>query len=149
MTIKSPLYTSLGNKEPEHGSSYVLFSRVTSFLDICIGNGVERERLTTNISSGKKLIETLKEDKRLDYLCLDTKLRHEIITQSDYVNHREFLNDKYATNIDNSTTNTIRQRGKNENELSSSNIQSIRLQIRLTRAVLIPKAKRLLKKIFP
>lgn len=78
MTITRPVWVSLGGKEKEHGCSYVSLSRVRNFSDLCIGPGVEYQRLQ-KIGEGKKLRERLVEDLRLDGLTRETKQRFEIV----------------------------------------------------------------------
>ena len=51
---------------------YVAFSRATKLSNICVGSGFSVERLTTMISKGKKLINRLVEDERLQLLYLKT-----------------------------------------------------------------------------
>ena len=55
----------LGDKEKEHGLSYVAFSRSTRFCDNGIIGGLSRERLTTKISQQQKLVKRRQEDQRL------------------------------------------------------------------------------------
>lgn len=69
MTITGPVLVNLGDRERDHGCSYVALSRVTSISNLCIGAGISLHRLTAAISEGKKLKERLKEDERLDLLC--------------------------------------------------------------------------------
>jgi hypothetical protein len=63
----------LGNKEPEHGATYVVFSRPQDLNKICISPGVGLDRLTNKITNGRKLKERLKEDERLDGLSRSTE----------------------------------------------------------------------------
>ena len=74
MTIVLPVWVSLGDKEIQHGSTYVALSRVTDFRNLCIGPGVTLERLV-KISEGIKLKVRLKEDERLETLVTQTKER--------------------------------------------------------------------------
>ena len=74
MSIQDPVWISLGPKERDHRLTYVAMSRVTNFKILCIGPGVELQRLTSVISSGKKLQERLLEDHRLMDLHMNTKL---------------------------------------------------------------------------
>ena len=74
MTIVLPVWVSLGDKEIQHGSTYVALSQVTDFRNLCIGPGVTLERLV-KISEGIKLKVRLKEDERLDTLVTQTKER--------------------------------------------------------------------------
>ena len=68
MTIKGLVKFLLGEKEKEHGLTYVGLSRVLTPEQINIGPGCSLERLTTKISSGFRLKVRLVEDKRLDVL---------------------------------------------------------------------------------
>ena len=40
LTIPAPIQVRLGDKEVEHGATYVVFSRATNNDNICIGSGV-------------------------------------------------------------------------------------------------------------
>jgi hypothetical protein len=73
-TIKTPMCVRLGDKEPEHGATYVVFSRPDDLRNINIGAGVSLDRLTTKIANGKKIKERLHEDRRLNMLCESTTL---------------------------------------------------------------------------
>ena len=73
-TIRGKIVISLGNKEPEHGYSYVAFSRATKFSDVGIIGGVTEERLTTKISSGKKL-----KVRKLENVCLGELAKQTLI----------------------------------------------------------------------
>ena len=64
----------LGPKEKEHGLSYVAFSRAIKFLNIGIEGGISGTRLTTQISSMKKLKLRLEEDDRLRHLAYEVLL---------------------------------------------------------------------------
>jgi ATP-dependent DNA helicase PIF1 len=75
MTLTIPVYTKLGNKEPEHGCTYVVLSRPSDLENLCIHQGITLERITTSISSGKKLQRRLKEDSRLEVLFQETRNR--------------------------------------------------------------------------
>jgi hypothetical protein len=68
MTIKGLVKFLLGDKEKQHGLTYVGMSRVEICEQLNIGPGCSLERLTTKISSGSRLIKRLVEDKRLDIL---------------------------------------------------------------------------------
>jgi ATP-dependent DNA helicase PIF1 len=73
LTITDYICVRLGDKEPEHGATYVVFSRTQDLNMICIGPGVGLDRLTTKITNGRKLKERLKEDERLDGLSKSTE----------------------------------------------------------------------------
>jgi ATP-dependent DNA helicase PIF1 len=75
MTLTVPVYTKLGNKEPEHGCTYVVLSRPKDLENLCIHNGITLDRITTAISNGKKLKRRLKEDNRLQDLYQQTRER--------------------------------------------------------------------------
>jgi len=75
-TIQQPIVANLGDKEPDHGCTYVVLSRCTNFDNICIGNGITENRLTNLISKGKKLQTRLKEDNRLQTLYTATRDRY-------------------------------------------------------------------------
>jgi ATP-dependent DNA helicase PIF1 len=77
MTITHPVWVSLGDKEIEHGQTYVALSRVTDFQNLCIGAGVSLQRLL-DISKGTKLKVRLNEDIRLDTLVTQTKERFQL-----------------------------------------------------------------------
>jgi hypothetical protein len=68
MTIKGLVKFLLGEREKEHGLTYVGMSRVLTHEQISIGAGCSLERLTTKISSGSKLKVRLIEDVRLNVL---------------------------------------------------------------------------------
>jgi hypothetical protein len=68
MTIKGLVKFLLGDKEKEHGLTYVGFSRVLKHEQLDIGPGCSLERLTTKISNGYRLKRRLIEDIRLDVL---------------------------------------------------------------------------------
>jgi hypothetical protein len=76
MTIKGLVRFLLGDKEKQHGLTYVGMSRVEICEQLNIGPGCSLERLTTKISSGSRLIKRLVEDKRLDILYEACKQYH-------------------------------------------------------------------------
>lgn len=68
LTIENPYVLSLGNKEMDHGLSYVAFSRSKVVTNIGIDGGITEERITTQLSSMRKVIERKREDERLRLL---------------------------------------------------------------------------------
>lgn len=68
LTIENPYVLSLGNKEMDHGLSYVAFSRSKVVTNIGIDGGMTEERITTQLSSMRKVIERKREDERLRLL---------------------------------------------------------------------------------
>ena len=68
LTIENPYVLSLGNKEMDHGLSYVAFSRSKVVTNIGIVGGMTEERITTQLSSMRKVIERKREDERLRLL---------------------------------------------------------------------------------
>ena len=62
LTIENPYVLSLGNKEMDHGLSYVAFSRSKVVTNIGI------DGVTTQLSSMRKVIERKREDERLRLL---------------------------------------------------------------------------------
>ena len=67
-TSLCPIVIDFGVREKTHGVSYVSMSRATDLNNICIGAGCSVERLTTKISSMKKVQNRLLEDIRLESL---------------------------------------------------------------------------------
>ena len=77
-TFHEPLNIYLGNKEVDHGVSYVTFSRATKIENIYIPEGIEMDRLCTKIKNSKKMISRKEEEKRLQKLIEKTLLRTQI-----------------------------------------------------------------------
>ena len=68
MTITGLIALSLGEKEKEHGLTFVALSRATDINNVFLGAGCSLERLTKTISKGVKLKQRLVEDRRLNEL---------------------------------------------------------------------------------
>ena len=63
----------IGDKEKTTGLTYLILSRNTDIKQLCIGDGITLERLTTTISGSKALKLRLKEDTRLHELWVQTQ----------------------------------------------------------------------------
>ena len=74
-TMRCKIVLNLGKKEMDHGLTYVAISRATKIGCIGIDGGVTRERITTQLSSMKKVQVRKEEDKRLAGLAEATYLR--------------------------------------------------------------------------
>ena len=68
-TMTGKVAIKLGDKEVEHGLSYVAFSRATRYRNVGIIGGVTATRLTTEITKLRKLTHRLREDERLNDLA--------------------------------------------------------------------------------
>ena len=71
-TIRTKIILNLGEKEKEHGLSYVAFSRATKLSNIGITGGMAGNRLTVKIANMKKVKNRLEEDNRLNTLEIAT-----------------------------------------------------------------------------
>ena len=67
-TFCDPIIIYPGNKEVDHGVSYVTFSRATKIDNIYIPDGIEMDRLCLKIKSSKKMTSRIEEEKRLQKL---------------------------------------------------------------------------------
>ena len=76
MTIKGKITTELTNKEQEHGSSHVTFSRGTRFMDIGVKDGIDKNRLCVKIKNHKRMEKRIKEEARLKSICERTLCTH-------------------------------------------------------------------------
>jgi hypothetical protein len=56
MTIKSLVKFLLRDEEKEHGLTYVGMSRVEGYVQMNIGPGFTLDRISTQISKGRRLI---------------------------------------------------------------------------------------------
>ena len=65
----------LGNKEREHGLTYVAFSRVTNFKNLGIEGGMTLERFTKKIKDHGKMAPRIAEEARLRELATLTESR--------------------------------------------------------------------------
>ena len=72
MSIDNNLVVNLGDKEMDHGLTYVALSRVTKFKFIGLKNGITKNRLCKNIARHKKMKPRIEEEKRLKMLCENT-----------------------------------------------------------------------------
>ena len=73
MTCRHNVYAVIGDSEKTTGLTYVILSRNTNIEQLCIGDGITLQRLTTTISGSKALKLRLKEDKRFHDLWVQTK----------------------------------------------------------------------------
>ena len=65
-TISTKIVLHLGDKEDEHGISYVAFYTATKLSNVVVSGWMGRNRLTTKISQVKNLVKRLEEDQSLD-----------------------------------------------------------------------------------
>ena len=72
MTCSGKVYAEFPNTE-KAGLSYVNLSRLTLWINLCIGRAITEERLTTKISKCKGLTSRMQEDERLRLLWQSTK----------------------------------------------------------------------------
>ena len=69
MSISKNLVMNIGDKELDHGSTYVALSRVTKFMFIGLKNGISKNRLCKIIARHKKMKPYIEEKKHLKILC--------------------------------------------------------------------------------
>jgi hypothetical protein len=74
LTCNHNVYAVIGDSEKTTGLTYVILSRNTKIKQLCIGDGITLQRLTTAISESKALKLRLKEDTRLHELWRQTKM---------------------------------------------------------------------------
>ena len=73
LTCRHNVYAVIGDKEKTTGLTYVILSRNLDIKQLCIGDGITLERLTTTISGSKALKLRLQEDTRLHELWVQTQ----------------------------------------------------------------------------
>jgi hypothetical protein len=75
-TFTGPVVLHLGNKEADHGLTYVAFSRAQVLSKVGIAEGiVMEERLCQKIRDHKKMKPRIRDEKRLDRLAIKTARR--------------------------------------------------------------------------
>jgi len=84
VTVKkgTKLFVDLGDKERTTGVTYVGLSRNEDIEDLCIGNAITLERLTSKLQS-KALAIRLLEDERLSRLCEQTKRYYNLMENAN------------------------------------------------------------------
>ena len=70
----------MGDREKEHGLTYVAFSRVTNFKNLGIECGISLERFTKKIREHRKMAPRIAEESRLRELATLTESRLAAIT---------------------------------------------------------------------
>ena len=73
LTVKDKLVLNVGDKEKEHGISYVAFSRSTCLENIGLRKCISFERLSSSVRNHKKMQPRLDEESRLLVLANETK----------------------------------------------------------------------------
>ena len=72
MTIPDKAVVRLTDYEPEHGYSYVAFSRLTRLTDIGLEDGITKNRLCSSIRKHSKMKRRIEEEKRLKIMSENT-----------------------------------------------------------------------------
>jgi len=72
------LYAVLGDKERSAGLTYVALSRNENMQDLCIGNGLSFDRISSDISNSVALQSRRREDQRLELITERTKTFYHI-----------------------------------------------------------------------
>ena len=75
-TMKSKYSARLGDKEMDHGLTYVALSRARKFSDIGLIDGITEDRLCRKVKLQAKMKPRLEEDKRLHGLFESTKIKY-------------------------------------------------------------------------
>jgi hypothetical protein len=86
-TFKTPIVLNLGEKERDHGLTYVAFSRASRLSLIGIRGGFSKERFTSKIKNHAKMKPRIKEETRLRALASETLTNIEVFRE----NRRELL----------------------------------------------------------